>query len=368
MRLPLMSINRQKISRTPQAPGRLSRLNDFGSNPGRLNAWKFVPRLIAAGEAIPLVVVLHGCTQSAAGYDRGSGWSELAAAYGFAVLFPEQQRSNNANLCFNWFEPGDTRRDAGEPLSIAQMVKTMIQTQGVDPRRVFITGLSAGGAMTSVMLALYPDLFAAGAILAGLPHGAAESVQDAFQQMRSPSPSPRTSGTSIRRASRHSGLWPAVSVWHGTADSVVSPSNADAIAKQWKEVHGISDAKPQEDLVEGHPRRAWQNADGKVLVEEYRVTGMGHGAPLATNGECGCGEAGAFMLEVGISSTVNSAKSWGLLKGRRRAVQQSEPATRSKTAQTSPAQDGLGSAPPLSANDGIAEVIESALRRAGLMK
>lgn len=368
MHLPLMPLNRQEISGAPQAPSRLSLLKDFGSNPGRLNAWTFVPRPIAAGEAIPLVVVLHGCTQSAAGYDRGSGWSELAAVYGFAVLFPEQQMSNNANLCFNWFEPGDTRRDAGEPLSIAQMVESMIQSHGIDRHRVFITGLSAGGAMTSVMLAIYPNLFTAGAILAGLPHGAAESVQEAFKQMRSPSPSPRTSGASIRRASRHSGLWPAVSIWHGTADSVVSPSNADAIAKQWKEVHGISDAEPHEDLVEGHPRRVWQNADGKVLVEEYRVTGMGHGAPLATNGECGCGEAGAFMLEVGISSTIHSAKSWGLLKRRRRTVQQGEPAARSEAAQTSSAQDRLGSAPILSTNNGITEIIESALRRAGLMK
>src|SRR6187200_1501364 len=126
-------------------PSRLSALDDFGANPGKLGAWFFAPE--QAGST-PLVVVLHGCTQTAAGYDRGSGWSELAEAYGFAVVFPEQQRSNNANLCFNWFEPGDTRRDAGEALSIAQMVDTMIKRHGLDQQRVYISGLSAGGAMT----------------------------------------------------------------------------------------------------------------------------------------------------------------------------------------------------------------------------
>lgn len=352
--------------RHPVPASRLIKLHDFGSNPGQLNAWARIPSS-TEDEKLPLVVVLHGCTQTAAGYDQGSGWSELGSAYGFAVLFAEQQRSNNPNLCFNWFEPGDTRRGSGEALSIAQMIESMAEHRGIDRQRIFITGLSAGGAMTSVMLAVYPELFAGGAILAGLPHGAAASVPEALQQMRAHSPSARTSGSSIKKASSHDGPWPAVSIWHGTADSVVNPTNADAIANQWKHVHDITGAPDEDGLVEGHPHRAWRDASGRLLVEEYRIAGMGHGTPLATTGDCGCGEAGAFMLEVGISSTVHSAKTWGLLNERHRASDAPRgqapatdlpvlPSTRTS------AQAFVDGADP------IRRTIEDALRAAGLMK
>ena len=117
-----------------------------------------------------LVVVLHGCGQTAAAYDFGTGWSTLAKRYGFALLMPEQQGANNANTCFNWFNPGDVARGRGEAASIRQMVARMVADHKIDPRRIYVTGLSAGGAMTSVMLATYPEVFAGGAIIAGLPY------------------------------------------------------------------------------------------------------------------------------------------------------------------------------------------------------
>ena len=189
--------------------------------------------------------------------------------------------------------------------------------------------------------------------------------------MRAPSPTGRTSGNAIVQASRHSGAWPAVSIWHGTADSVVSPSNADAIARQWKEIHRLSDLGAEEDRVDGYPHRMWRDAQGKILVEEYRVTGMGHGTPLATGGECGCGEAGAFMLEVGISSTVHSAKTWGLLGERRIAVAPAAPpasAAAEAAAAAPPWETGASASAPPRATDRITRVIEDALRKAGLMK
>ena len=359
---------------TTKKSSRLRPLEGFGSNPGNLRAWFWKPEP-AAPDRLPLVVVLHGCTQDAAGFDRGSGWSKLAKTHGFAVLFPEQQRLNNANLCFSWFEPGGTRRDGGEAFSIAQMIGAMVEQHRIDRQRIFITGLSAGGAMTSVMLATYPELFAGGAILAGLPHGAAGSVPEALQQMRAHSPTPRTTGRSIKRASQHSGRWPAVSIWHGTADAVVSPSNAEAIVRQWKEVHGLSNALSTEGVVDGYPHREWRDSQGRLLVEEYRVTGMGHGTPLDTRGECGCGEAGAFMLEAGISSTVHSARTWGLLssaKGRSKARKRvRKPASTGSRSRSGPAK---AIAPPAGTTRyselevGIARVINIALRAAGLMK
>ena len=144
----------------------LTEVQGFGSNPGALRMFKYVP----AQPEQTLVVVLHGGTQTAASYDFGAGWSTLADRYGFVLLLPQQQPANNANRCFNWFLAGDIERGKGEALSIRQMVDAMIRDHDIDRSRVFVTGLSAGGAMTSVMLATYPDTFAAGGVIAGLPY------------------------------------------------------------------------------------------------------------------------------------------------------------------------------------------------------
>src|SRR2546430_173178 len=159
----------------------LTELTGFGSNPGALRMFTYVPKKLARSPA--LVVVLHGCTQSAASYDLGAGWSTLAERYGFVLLFPEQTPANNPKTCFNWFLPGDTARGRGEALSIRQMIEKTIGAHGIDRAQVFITGLSAGGAMTAAMLATYPEVFAAGAIIAGLPYGTAGNVQEAFESM-----------------------------------------------------------------------------------------------------------------------------------------------------------------------------------------
>ena len=156
--------------RTASPAGRspLVEISEFGTNPGALKMFAYVPEPLPRAPA--LVVVLHGCGQTAAAYDFGTGWSTLAKRYGFALLMPEQQGSNNANTCFNWFNPGDVARGRGEAASIRQMVARMVADHKIDPRRIYITGLSAGGAMTSVMLATYPEVFAGGAIIAGLPY------------------------------------------------------------------------------------------------------------------------------------------------------------------------------------------------------
>src|SRR6266436_346790 len=153
----------------------------FGSNPGGLRLFSFVPGKLQ--KAPGLVVVLHGCGQTAAGYDLGAGWSTLAKRYGFALLMPEQQPTNNPATCFNWFNPEDVVRDQGEACSIRQMIARMVADHGIDRRRIYVTGLSAGGAMTSVMLATYPEVFAAGAVIAGLPFGVAGNLREAVRGM-----------------------------------------------------------------------------------------------------------------------------------------------------------------------------------------
>src|ERR1043165_6835251 len=123
------------------ASDHLTELTGFGSNPGALRMFTYVPKTGSASP--PLAVVLHGCTQSAGGYDLGAGWSTLAERYGFVLLLPEQTPANNPKTCFNWFLPSDTTRGRGEALSIRQMIEKTIGAHGVDRARVFITGLSA---------------------------------------------------------------------------------------------------------------------------------------------------------------------------------------------------------------------------------
>lgn len=344
------------------AGDRLTDLTGFGSNPGALRARVYVPESLAAHA--PLVVVLHGCTQTAAGYDQGSGWSQLADRHGFALLFPEQQRQNNPNLCFNWFSPEDARRDGGEALSIRQMVAATLAAHDLDPARVFVTGLSAGGAMTSVMLAAWPEVFAGGAIIAGLPFGTAGSVPEAFDRMRGHGgPGEQQLAALVRGASDHAGSWPTISVWHGSADATVAHANANAIVSQWRSLHAVGAEPTRVETVDGYPRRVWCDASGRDVIEEYTIAGMGHGTPLGTQGVDAVGEARPYMLEAGISSTQHIAQFWGLL------VDEVRPASTPVDARAkSGARAAKTPPPPHSAASGVTKVIEDALRAAGLMR
>lgn len=291
----------------------LQEVQGAGPNPGNLRMFAYMPPRLADHPA--LVIVLHGCTQTAASYNFGAGWSTLADRYGFALLMPEQQRSNNLNGCFNWFKPEDTRRDQGEAASIRQMIEKMVSEKDIDPRRVFITGLSAGGAMTSAMLACYPEVFAGGAIIAGLPYGAADNVQQAFVSMfQCPTRSAQEWGDLVRAAAPlHDGPWPRISVWHGNIDKTVIPPNADEILKQWTNVHGLQVTPSSQVTVDGYPRQTWFNEAGEELIESYTIIHMAHGTPLASGeADFECGVAGPFLLEVGISSSFHIAKFFGL--------------------------------------------------------
>lgn len=333
----------------------------FGSNPGALRMFAFVPANLQQPRA--LVVVLHGCGQTAAGYDHGAGWSTLARHYGFALLLPEQQVSNNANTCFNWFLPEDISREQGEAASIRQMIRRMVDTYGIDPRRVFVTGLSAGGAMTTVMLATYPEVFAAGAVIAGLPFGVASNVREALSGMRgSQARSGRELGELVRKASRHKGKWPRLSVWHGSADRTVSPANADEIVKQWLDVHHLPAEPMSEGMVDGYPRQVWWDGDGETLVESYTITDMAHGTPIGlADNEKRYGSEGAFLIEAGISSSYHIAKFFGLTgwikQARPAAKPEKVPLADSPSAKLIPAVSPIGRILPVATTPDLSDVL-----------
>jgi poly(hydroxyalkanoate) depolymerase family esterase len=284
----------------------------FGTNPGAIRMFEYVPDALPAGR--PVVVAMHGCTQDAAGYGTGAGWVELAERSAFTLVLPQQESANNTSRCFNWFQPGDTTRGQGEAESIAQMVRRAIADTGADPSRVYVTGLSAGGAMTSVLLGAYPEMFAGGGVVAGVPFGCAASTSEAFTCMNPGKDLTAAQwGDKVRAASSHQGPWPTLSIWHGAADYTVAPANQREQVEQWTNVHGIPGTPSATDTVAGYPHAVYRDDAGRTLVETYSISGMGHGQPIDPGTADGqCGQAGAYLLDVNICAGWHLARFWGL--------------------------------------------------------
>jgi poly(hydroxyalkanoate) depolymerase family esterase len=292
-------------------PGHFAEVREFGSNPARLRMFTYVPEGLP--ENAPLVVNLHGCRQTARDYGSGSGWTALASRYGVALLLPEQATSNNPSRCFNWFEHANAERTGAEPTSLHQMIGWMLEHYRLDRQRVFVTGLSAGGATASNMLALYPELFAGGAIIAGLPYRAADNVGEALRVMAEGRV--RTAaewGGLMRGATAYRGPWPRISVWHGSADDRVHPSNSEEIVKQWTDLHELPPIPTIDETNKEYRHRTWQTPLGSPLVESYTIPDLGHGAPIASTKD-GPEAGGPFLIDVGISSTQLIASFFGLV-------------------------------------------------------
>jgi poly(hydroxyalkanoate) depolymerase family esterase len=264
---------------------RLLTIADFGDNPGQLRMHVHLPP-VAPGQ--PLVVLLHGCGQNAAAFAAASGWMETADRLGFPLILPEQLSGNNRGRCFQWFRPTDTARDGGEAASIAAMTRAAIERFDSDPGRVFILGLSAGGAMAAAMLAAYPDLFAAGATVAGLPVGAARSPLQALTRMAAAGPQRNADewAAQVHAAAPASfaGPWPRLSIWQGQADRTVAPGNALLLARQWCALHGIIEASALQRVQNGVQHRIWVPPGGrgaKPAVELWSLPRLAHAYPVA---------------------------------------------------------------------------------------
>jgi poly(hydroxyalkanoate) depolymerase family esterase len=265
----------------------------------------YAPKSAAAEPTV--VVALHGCTQSAQAY-AAAGWNELADERGFFVVYPEQVTTNNFNRCFRWFEPAHIARGGGEAASIAAMAEYAKRATGA--KRAFVTGLSAGGAMTAVMLATYPDVFEAGAVMAGLPYRCANGMVDAYSCM---SPGRAKTGDAwgdLVRAASSVSAKARLQVWHGASDATVKPMNAGELAKQWANVTGVSETPSKTDKVGTATHKTFVDGAGVVRVETYEVPGMSHG--VAVDPKSGCGKAGAFVLDTGLCSSKLAADFFGI--------------------------------------------------------
>ncbi|QNP61953.1 extracellular catalytic domain type 1 short-chain-length polyhydroxyalkanoate depolymerase [Streptomyces genisteinicus] len=283
----------------------LERVTAFGANPGALEMYVYRPASLAPSPAV--VVALHGCTQSAQVYADNSGLTTVADRHGFLVVFAGTTSANNINKCFNWFQTTDNRRGQGEAASVRQMVAHAESAYGADPSRTFVTGLSAGGAMTSVVLAAYPDVFEAGAVVAGIPYDCTKDSGPFVCMSPGTDRTPAVWAQRVRDAyPSYGGPWPRVAVWHGDGDATVAPVNATELRDQWTAVHGTDQTPDRSDTIgpNGTRREQYTDSGGRVVVEVDRVPSIGHGTPVDPGtGPDQCGRTGTAHFIASICSS-----------------------------------------------------------------
>ncbi|MBC7695082.1 MAG: PHB depolymerase family esterase [Burkholderiales bacterium] len=301
------------------AQDELLQIRPFGSNPGNLKLMFYDPGNIT--EKSPLVVVLHGCTQMAKSCAEQSGWNKLAKLHQFYVLYPEQIVLNNPENCFNWYRSADQSRDKGEPASIMQMITHLKKNKSIDTTRIYVIGLSAGGAMSSIMMAVFPEVFDKGGVMAGGPYKAAESVMKAGPSMMGMiSKSPEEWGNLVRKENpNYKGPYPELVIFHGGIDPIVITNNSNQLIKQWVDIHQ-TDYEEDDHYVKFENNEdievtIYKNKQKQEVVRYYRINGIGHALPLDT-GNCTTqgGKTGMFAINKGFHSTFWAAHFFGLIK------------------------------------------------------
>lgn len=290
IRLPRPAVPRPRRGGGAGKPGgagrpRLIELEADGS--GR-SCFVHIPAHLDRETSVPLVVMLHGCTQSAAEIARVTGMNDLADSHGFVVAYPQQSSRHNGQACWNWFQAAHQRRGEGEPAVIAGMARAVAAGragQRVDSSAVHVCGLSAGGAMAAVLGATYPDVFRAIGVHSGLAFGAATGQEEAFDAMARGGRDPIAFGRAAFEAmGAHARAVPTIVV-HGTADRVVAPANGEQVVEQWLTTNRLAGVDGRADGVtsgqvqggRSFTRARWNDGEGRLMQEHVAVKGMGHG-------------------------------------------------------------------------------------------
>ncbi len=239
----------------------------YRGSEGSLNYRLYRPANATAG--MPLVVMLHGCTQSAEDFARGTGMNRLADELGFLVAYPSQSKSANPQKCWNWFKPGDQRRGRGEPALLAGLTRELAAEHGSDAARIYVAGLSAGGAAAAIMAAEYPDIYAAVGIHSGLACGAAKDLPSALMAMNSGSAAARTGRRFV-----------PVITFHGDRDTTVSEVNSRQIVAAASAAAGVPlkvrTVQGRSGSGRSFTRHTSAEPGGKVLIEQWTIAGSGH--------------------------------------------------------------------------------------------
>ena len=301
----------REVPRREPAAANADQLGERTAEPAAASAAKFVAGKFALGSVsrdyklfipagaadgpMPLLVMLHGCTQTPDDFAAGTAMNELAQAQGFCVLYPAQSQQANPQRCWNWFKHSHQKRGRGEPALLAGMTRQIMAQHAIDPDRVYVAGLSAGGAMAAILGDAYPDLFAAVGVHSGLAAGAASDLPSALAAMN---------GQGKRSAAETRAL-PTI-VFHGDADSTVHPSNGDHVAAA--SARGAAAPDVQQHQAPGKrrsTRSVHRDAHGRVLAEHWLVHGAAHawaggsvrGSYTDTRGPDASAEMLRFFLE-----------------------------------------------------------------------
>jgi poly(hydroxyalkanoate) depolymerase family esterase len=289
-RLPRLAV-RRRLRRTPRNAhaGSWDELVDHGPGGSRSYA-VYTPAGLLPGKRVPLVIVLHGCRQSAKDAAFGTGVNALADRAGFVALYPEQSAQDNRQRCWNWFDPRHQLRGAGEPEAIARITERVLSSSALDRNRVHVMGLSAGGAMAGILAAAYPDVYASVGIHSAPQYGAATSPVTAVVAMKAGGPDPEKQGQLAYAAMGQRARVVPVVVVQGEADWTVRPVNGDSVVRQWLTTSRLAGGPaPGWDFARPHASdagrvpgglsysvRTWTDEVGRPVVQYWSVPGLGH--------------------------------------------------------------------------------------------
>ena len=267
----------------------------------------------------PLVVVLHGCTQNASSISSISGWNKLADKYGFIVLYPQQKFMNNPTNCFNWFKKKEILKDKGEVLSIKQMIEKTFESYSIDSSKVFVYGLSAGAAMGVALMADYPELFNAGAILAGVPY-IPVAATSRFSSITNPQ---KYSGKEladfiISQNKEYTKKYPRLIIVHGKRDNVVNINQSYSLLNQWASLNKI-DTVPDLKMIafdnnKDITKLIYKDASNNATIIFYEIDNLGHALMIDPGeGKKQGGEMGNYAVDKDFFSSYWIAVDFGLI-------------------------------------------------------
>lgn len=296
-------------------------ISDFGNNPGKLKMVVYKPSSKPENGLHPLVVALHGCSQSASQLEKLSGWNKIADQTGSVILYPEQQFTNNSGYCFNWFSPGDYKSGKGENESIMQMINYLKLNWPVDTTRIFLYGVSAGAVMAQALAVTHPDVFSAAALFAGTAYGLVNSVSGSLEIFTGKLKVNHNELIAVAKndLGRNQGVLPKIFIYQGLDDKVVPPENAYYLRDQWLGLHN-AEASPglAESFYKGNPditKTVYFNPQNEEVVTTYIIANLNHRLMISPGNEPHQGgESGWFGMKSNFHSTYEVALNFQLLK------------------------------------------------------